>query len=322
MSMWGNWGFGSKNGQSPGKENAQLAPGKLCTAPVITREVETVAEAPPEGSVVAKAPSASAPLLGAPAPQQQPQASSRPPPKADSAQASSRPPLKAGPPPKKDSAEVPEWLIAKVDDYITDHFYALEAKIQRLEAQMSETVLKVHDQQPKIEDVLNHLKTLIEVQFEEGKKGRARDEENTLLGETFAELRQEVNEALGQKMDELRDSVTGLANSLQKREDNIMSTVKSMMAERDDANYTFETELSSVKQSFTSLRMEFKKNGKGQDFKNTSTSVFLLKAIDMKPDERKQVLSKLSEHEEKLRGALTKADHDLKSHENQLHAES
>merc|ERR1719476_684541 len=92
----------------------------------------------------------------------------------------------------------------------------------------------------------------------------------------------------------------------------IKYSTEESMQKFQDCIIGIEGDVGSVKQSFTSLRMEFKKLSKAQDFKNTTTSVFLLKAMDSKPDERKQLLSKLSEHEEKCRGAVQKAENDLK----------
>lgn len=99
----------------------------------------------------------------------------------------------------------------------------------------------------------------------------------------------------------------------------MLKDVEDQLKRRDDTNYKFESQLADMKKSFASLRLEVNKFNKAQDFKNTSTTVFLIKAIDMKPDERKRILSTLGEQEEKGRGAAEKAETDLK--ENQKNAD-
>jgi hypothetical protein len=195
----------------------------------------------------------------------------------------------------------------------------MEAKMDWLESQLSDIRSKAHSREDKVEQLMHHMNTLVDVQFAENKKVKARDIETMQMAETFAKLKEEVMQNSGERFIALKKTLNETIESLEKREKDLLESVEEMMHKRDDVSYSFEAELNNMKQSFTSLRMEFKKASKGQDFKNTSTSVFLLKAIDMKPDERKVVLNKLTEHEEKCRGAVMKVDHELKSHEEQFH---
>jgi len=229
-----------------------------------------------------------------------------------------RPPERAAPAPKSDSAEVPQWLISKVDDYITDHFYELEAQVQRLQQQVSDVTLQTQKREDKVAEVLQQLKTLIEMQFAETKKGIARDNEIHKVAEQFEDLKREVRVTQADRLDTMTESVDSFRTEMQDYDRKSGEHLEDKLRKRDDATYRFEADLMSIKKSFSSLRLEFQKTKKGQDFKNTSTSVFLLKALDMKPEERKRVLRTLTEQEEKNRGAVQKAEADLREHEKEI----
>jgi len=282
-------GFGSNNGssgnskipgtKSVGKENVRLS----CTTPTITKDVETVDVEEKLSSQLKALP--------------------------DMAPLEDRPKRPAS----NTDAQAPEWLLEKVDDYITSHFYTLEAKLQKMELQVNDATLRVQSQETKVEELLSHCKTLIDMQFAESKKAKARDAECRILGERFKDLQEEVGKPMEKKLENMKEELTKFQAQFDAVKDELGETFEGKLRDRDNCMYTFEADLSAIKQSFTSLRMEMKKSQKGQDFKNTSTSVFLLKAIDMKPDERKLTLSKLIEHEEKCRGAVVKAEGDLRT---------
>lgn len=219
-----------------------------------------------------------------------------------------------------ESQPVPEYM-KKVEEYITDHFYPLEARLNVIERKIEEVVKQLSQRDNQVADVFVSTKQLIELQYTETQKGLGRDLEMEKIAESFKALQGDFLIKQSTRIDDMEKSLHDFHNELKEHADKLMDDFQGKLRMRDDASYRFEAELMSIKTSFSSLRLEFQKQRKGQDFKNTSSSVFLLKAIDMKPDERKKALRTLTEQEEKHRGALVKAETDLRDEDKKTHAQ-
>lgn len=222
------------------------------------------------------------------------------------------------PSPNGDGAEVPQWLRSKIDEYITEQFYQIEARISRIEKQVCEVTLVPQKRDDQVSEVFQQVKTLIELQFAEVKKGVGRDRERQVMAEQFDMLIKEVHGQHVHNLECVRKEVEAVRNDMEGHGSFIESHVEGCMMKRNDAMALFEADLMAIKKSFGSLRLEFQKLKKGQEFKNCSTSVFLVKAMDMKPDERKTILRTLSEQEDRCRGAVTKTESDLRDHEKEI----
>lgn len=223
-------------------------------------------------------------------------------------------------PAKSDASELPPWLMTKVDEYITEHFYQLEAKMTRLQQQVCELAAQPQKKGDQVTELLHQVKLLLDLQIAEAKKGLARDNETKAMVEQFDHLLNEVRVTNANTIKELKADMEEFQKNLESYGDTIQRDVEGSVQDIikqcvTDSTYKFEADLMNVKKSFSSLRLEFNKGRKGNDFKNTSNSIFLLKAMDMKPEERKKHLRTLSEQEEKYRGAVTKAENDLRDHE-------
>jgi hypothetical protein len=217
------------------------------------------------------------------------------------------------------AGDVPDWLIAKVDDYITDHFYALEAQVHRMQQQIGDLALQTQKREDKVSECLHQVKNIIEIQYAETKKGMGRDNEMRSLAQQFEDLKRVALVEHKTSMEQLKSDLTNFRHELEDHASQVMQDTVEKLKKRDDATYRFESDLMNIKKSFSSLRLEFQKHKKAQDFKNTSTSLFFFKAFDMKPDERKRFVRTLTEQEEKNRGAVEKADGELRDHEKTMH---
>jgi len=217
------------------------------------------------------------------------------------------------------AGQVPEYYVKKVEEYITDHFYDIEARMRSLEQKLNDVANNASRREGQVAEVFQTVKNLIELQFNEAKKGLGRDNETKLMAQQFENLRNEVLVKQSTDISQLRVELDSFHKELQGHADSLIEEIEGKLRKRDDATYRFEADLMAIKKSFSSLRLEFQKSKKGQDFKNTSTSVFFLKAIDMKPEERKRILRTLTEQEEKCRGAVEKAEADLREHEKEVH---
>jgi len=220
----------------------------------------------------------------------------------------------------REAEEMPPWLMTKVDEYITEHFYHLEAKMTKLQQQVCELAAQPQKKDDKVKELLHQVKLLLDLQIAEAKKGLARDNETKAMVEQFDHLLNEVRVTNANTIKELKADMEEFQRNLEGYGETVQQDVEASMKNSIrqsvvEATYKFEADLMVVRKSFSSLRLEFNKGRKGQDFKNCSTSVFLVKAMDMKPEERKQILRTLSEQEDKFRGAVTKAEADLRDHE-------
>lgn len=208
---------------------------------------------------------------------------------------------------------MPDWMKQKLDEYITDHFYAMESTVQLLNERVDKVYTLMEEQQARVEEYLQQIKTLIELQYSEAKKGKARDAEVRAAAEGFQDLKQHVYVKLAEDMKKLSRVVGEADDRLGHYDEDIMSRFEEKLVKRDDVMYKFEADLARVLHSFTSLRLEFNKEKKAQDFKVVTNNIFLLKSIDHKPEERKHALRLLQDQEEKLRGHTLSAEREIRS---------
>lgn len=203
----------------------------------------------------------------------------------------------------------------KVDDYIQEHFYTMQASVSDLRKQMDEISSMGQRQQHKVEEMLQQMRALIQMQTTEVRKGKGRDAEIETMAEELNQFR-EVLSPHGNQVQELTKMVDKLHESNDGTE--MHSAVKDELTKRDELIYKIEAEIGYIKSSFTSLRLEVQKHQRSIDYKNVQEYIKLMKAMDEKPEERKHILRSLHSQEDKLKASLGRTELDIRSLEEAL----
>jgi len=82
---------------------------------------------------------------------------------------------------------IPEWVLRRVDDAITEHFFKMEAKIEQINHKMSEQAQASSKSLNKVQDVYGQLGKLVQVTIEEQKRGQERDKQIVTIKEQLAD---------------------------------------------------------------------------------------------------------------------------------------
>mmetsp|Transcript_143542 Transcript_143542/g.248477 ORF Transcript_143542/g.248477 Transcript_143542/m.248477 type:complete len:299 (-) Transcript_143542:55-951(-) len=211
-----------------------------------------------------------------------------------------------------------DTLKAQVDEYVQDHFYALQATINGLEKRVDELDTLANRQQSKVDEVLQQMKTLIELQSSEVRRGRARDAEIKAMSQQYKDLTEVRMKDQGQQLEHLLAEVDSMQKKLSDKQGGIHLLLQEELTKRDDVVYRIEAAMNDMKTSVTSIRLEVQKHQRSIDFKNVQEYIKLIKAVDEKPDARKTMLRNLQIQEEKLRGAVARSDTDIRTLEESM----
>lgn len=217
-------------------------------------------------------------------------------------------------------AEVPpEWVLRRVDDVITEHFFKVEGMLDKFRRSIDEQQLSSSQQQGKVQEVLTQVAILIEAQTHERRKGRERDQQLKQMQETLASKAGQPLQTLGralQRADELptRKFDADGDKSVQHQEsvlvqiDDLQADLERNSARQDSSMRVLQGHLQTAENEIMALQGEVVMLQKRLQLQAVSGSVFALKATDISRAERLRSLEALEKKQASLKSLMERAE--------------
>lgn len=219
-------------------------------------------------------------------------------------------------------AEVPpEWVLRRVDDVITEHFFKVEGTLDKFRRSIDEQQRNYLSQQEKVQEILTQVAILIEAQTHERRKGRERDQQLKQMQEILNKGGQPL-QALGRALlraDELPTRKVERDSDVTEKEgrnhekvlvqiDDLQSDLERNSARQDSSVRVLQGHLQVAEDEIMALQGEVVMLQKRLQLQAVSGSVFSLKAADISRAERLRSLETLEKKQASLKSLMERAE--------------
>lgn len=218
-------------------------------------------------------------------------------------------------------AEVPpEWVLRRVDDVITEHFFKVEGMLDKFRRSIDDQQRSSSQQQDKVQEILTQVAILIEAQTHERRKGRERDQQLKQLQETLSSKAGQPLQTLGRALQRADDLPTrkfekvdpaqdvGHQEKVLVQIDDLQSDLERSSARNDSSIRVLQGHLQVAENEIMALQGEVVLLQKRLQLQAVSGSVFSLKAADISRAERLRSLEALEKKQNSLKSLMERAE--------------
>lgn len=216
----------------------------------------------------------------------------------------------------------PEWVLRRVDDVITEHFFKVEGMLDKFRRSIDEQQRSSSQQQEKVQEILTQVAILIEAQTHERRKGRERDQQLKQMQETLSSKGGQPLQTLGRALQRADDLPTrkfekagpdayadgGNHEKVLVQIDDLNSDLERHSARQDSSVRVLQGHLQVAENEIMSLQGEVVMLQKRLQLQAVSGSVFSLKAADISRAERLRSLEALEKKQASLKELMQRAE--------------